>query len=203
VVAKAPVAGRVKTRLCPPCTAGEAAALAEAALADTLEAAAGCGAGRRILALDGEAGPWLPAGFEVVPQRGRGLAGRLAHAWQVAGGPGVQLGMDTPQVTAGLLDDALAALDHVGAALGHAADGGWWAVALRRPDPAAFLGVPMGLPTTGRHQEARLRALGLDVARLPVLDDLDTVADLPAVVAAAPHSRTAAVAAALRPFFVA
>ena len=68
VMAKSPVPGRVKTRLCPPCTPAEAAALAEAALADTLEAVAACGAGRRILALDGAPGPWLPAGFEVVAQ---------------------------------------------------------------------------------------------------------------------------------------
>ena len=57
VMAKAPVAGRVKTRLCPPCTPAEAAAIAEAALADTLDAVAACGAGRRIVALDGEPGP--------------------------------------------------------------------------------------------------------------------------------------------------
>ena len=65
VMAKAPVAGRVKTRLCPPCTPGEAAGLAEAALADTLDAVLEAGAGRCILALEGEPGPWLPAGFEV------------------------------------------------------------------------------------------------------------------------------------------
>ena len=39
VVAKSPVPGRVKTRLVPPYTHVEAAALAEAALADTLAAA--------------------------------------------------------------------------------------------------------------------------------------------------------------------
>jgi uncharacterized protein len=53
VLAKEPVPGRVKTRLCPPCTAAQAAQLAEAALADTLEAVARCDAGRRLLALDG------------------------------------------------------------------------------------------------------------------------------------------------------
>src|SRR5690606_23084798 len=62
VMAKAPVAGRVKTRLVPPLSAAEAAAVAEAALADTLEAVAACGAERRVLALDGEPGPWLPEG---------------------------------------------------------------------------------------------------------------------------------------------
>ena len=66
VMAKAPVPGRVKTRLCPPCTPDEAAAITEAALADTLAAVARCGAGRRIIALDGAPGPWLPARFEVI-----------------------------------------------------------------------------------------------------------------------------------------
>ncbi len=149
VMAKAPVAGRVKTRLCPPCTHEQAAALAEAALADTLEAVAGCGAHRRIVALDGDPGPWLPPGLEVIRQRGNGLAERLAHAWTSAAGAGVQLGMDTPQVTAALLDAALGALDATAAALGHATDGGWWAIALRRPDPNVFLGIPMGTASTG------------------------------------------------------
>ena len=191
VMAKAPVPGRVKTRLCPPCTPQEAAALAEAALADTLEAVAGSGAGRRVLALDGAPGPWLPKGFTVVPQATGGLDRRLAAAWTAVGGPGVQIGMDTPQVTAALLDDALAALDIAPAALGPAVDGGWWAIALRRADPQAFLGVPMSTDATGAAQHARLRGLGLDVAPLPTLVDLDTVADLPAVTAGGAAIRTA------------
>lgn len=197
VVAKAPVPGKVKTRLCPPCTPVEAAALAEAALADTLDAVAACGVGRRILALDGDPGPWLPAGFEVVPQCAGGLAERLVGAWAVAGGPGVQIGMDTPQVTSGLLEDALGSLDHAGAALGRATDGGWWAIGLRHPDAAVFRGVPMSTAGTGAAQHARLRSLGLDVAALPVLVDLDTVGDLAAVVGGAPDTRTAALAGRL------
>jgi uncharacterized protein len=197
VVAKSPVAGRVKTRLCPPCTPAEAAALAEAALADTLTAAAACGAARRLVALDGPAGPWLPEGFEVFAQCQGGLDRRLAHAWAVAAGPGVQVGMDTPQLTSGLLDDALAALDGSSAALGHASDGGWWAIALRRPHPAVFAGVPMSSARTGAHQQARMAALGLDVAPLPTLVDLDRASDLMAIAEAAPASRTAALARAL------
>jgi rSAM/selenodomain-associated transferase 1 len=192
VMAKAPVAGRVKTRLCPPCTPAEAAAIAEAALADTLDAVAACGAGRRILALDGEPGDWLPPGFEVVPQSGGTLDRRLAAAWAMAGGAGVQIGMDTPQVTAALLDDALAALDVTDAALGPALDGGWWAVGLRRPDARAFLGVPMSTAGTGAAQQARLAELGLSVTVLGALADLDTAADLPAVTASGTAARTTA-----------
>jgi rSAM/selenodomain-associated transferase 1 len=197
VMAKSPVPGRVKTRLCPPYTYAEAAALAEVALSDTLEAVAACGAGRRILALDGAPGPWLPSGFEVVAQCQGSLNRRLTHAWATAGGPGVQIGMDTPQVTAADLDHALGTLDTSSAALGHAADGGWWAIGLRRPDPAVFRGLPMSTPRTGRAQEARLRALDLAVALLPTLVDLDTVDALRHVVAAGPDTHTARLAAIL------
>ena len=61
VIAKEPVPGRVKTRLTPPYTPAEAAELAEAALADTLAAVASAGVTRRVLALAGTPGRWLPA----------------------------------------------------------------------------------------------------------------------------------------------
>ena len=196
-MAKAPAPGRVKTRLCPPCTPEQAARLAEAALADTLDAVAACGAARRVLALDGEPGDWLPAGFDVVPQAAGCFDERLAAAWDAAGGPGVQIGMDTPQVTPGLLEAALGTLDGAGAALGPTVDGGWWAIGLRRPDPAVFLGVPMSTSGTGAVQYRRLLSLDLDVAVLPTLVDLDTVHDVRAVVDAAPGTRTATLAAHL------
>jgi glycosyltransferase A (GT-A) superfamily protein (DUF2064 family) len=206
VLAKTPVAGRVKTRLCPPCTPAEAAEVAAAALADTLAAVAACGAARRVLALDGAPGPWIPPGFEVVAQRGDGLAERLGAAWSDAAGPGLQIGMDTPQVTAALLDGSLARLDEVMsgrsghgdvAVLGPALDGGWWSIGLSRADPVVFAGVPMSSPDTGRAQRARLAELGWDVSDLPTLQDIDTVADLHAVALSIPDSRTAAVVARL------
>lgn len=192
VVAKSPVPGRCKTRLCPPCTPVEAAAIAEAALADTLDAVAATGA-RPVLALSGAPGPWLPPGFRVVPQRGDGLDERLANAWDDTGGPGLQIGMDTPQVTPALLEEGLEALEApgTGAVLGLAEDGGWWAVGLRRPDRRCFLGVPMSTASTGRAQLHRLVDLGLDVAGLPSLRDVDRFDDAVAVSAALPGSRFA------------
>lgn len=195
VLAKSPVAGRVKTRLCPPLTPAEAASVAEAALADTLDAVARCGADRLVVALDGPPGPWLPPGFEVVAQRGDGLDERLAGAWDDVGGPGVQVGMDTPQVLPAHLDEALASLEDHDAALGLAADGGWWAVALRRADPACFLGVPMSTGHTGQAQRDRLVDLGLSVATLPELRDIDTADDLAAIAGAFPTLRTSSTAA--------
>jgi glycosyltransferase A (GT-A) superfamily protein (DUF2064 family)/molybdopterin-guanine dinucleotide biosynthesis protein A len=200
VLAKAPVPGRSKTRLTPPLTTVEAAAVAEAALADTLEAVAACGADRRILALDGEPGPWLPAGFEVVPQVEGTFNERLAAAWAFAGGPGVQIGMDTPQVTPGLLDAALGVVTGgAEAALGLAEDGGWWALGLARPHPGAFEGVPMSRGDTGALQRKRLEDLGLTVADLPVLRDLDNAEDARIISALAPRTRTAQRVRALLP----
>src|SRR5262249_58778102 len=98
VLAKSPVAGRSKTRCCPPCTYEQAAALAEAALADTLAAVAKTPADRRLLVLDGAPGPWLPRAFNVLPQRGAGLDERLAAAFDDVGGPAVLIGMDPPPV---------------------------------------------------------------------------------------------------------
>lgn len=193
MVAKAPVPGRVKTRLCPPCTAGDAAGIAAAALSDTLAAAAASGADRVVLALDGDVGPWCPPGVEVVGQGSGGLDERLTHAWTATRGPAVQIGMDTPQVTADDLDGAMGALvdDGVDAVIGHASDGGWWAVGLRRVHPRAFLGVPTSRPDTGARQAARLAGLGLRTRALATVTDVDTWDDAAAVAGAAPGTRFA------------
>ncbi|MEV6863389.1 TIGR04282 family arsenosugar biosynthesis glycosyltransferase [Streptosporangium subroseum] len=201
VIAKEPVAGRVKTRLTPPFSPEEAAALATAALTDTLDAVAGAPARHRVLALHGGAGPWLPPGFAVLPQRGTGLDERLAAAFEDAYRahplPVVLIGMDTPQVTPALLADAMAGLAVHDAVFGPAADGGFWLLGLRRPDRALLLGVPMSEPTTGTAQLLRLRAAGLSVGMLPLLRDVDTADDAAAVAAEAPSSRFAITLAAL------
>ena len=193
VLAKAPRAGRSKTRLCPPCTPAEAAALARAALADTLDAVLATPAARRVLVLDGPAGDWVPAGVDVLAQRGDGLDQRLAHAFADVGAPALLIGMDTPQVTPADLADGLTRLLAPGtdAVLGPAPDGGYWAIGLRTADPHAFLGVPMSTARTGRAQLARLRALGLHVALLPALRDVDRIADAHAVAALVPGGRFA------------
>ena len=192
MIAKAPVAGRVKTRLTPPCSPADAAGLAAAALADTLAAVARSRrAARRVLVLDGEPGPWIPRGFDVLPQRGDGLAARLAAAFCDVGGPALLIGMDTPQVTPGQLDAGLRALARADAAFGPALDGGYWAIGLRRADPAVFRDVPMSAPTTAAVQRERLAALDLETIELPPLVDVDTITDARRVAAAAPATRFA------------
>jgi glycosyltransferase A (GT-A) superfamily protein (DUF2064 family) len=185
VIAKAPVPGRVKTRLCPPCTPEQAATVAAAALADTLDVLSATPAVRRTLVLQGDYP--TPKGWHAVPQRGDGLGERLANAFADTARPGVAtllVGMDTPQLS---LVDCPA-----GNALGPAEDGGWWALQLENPADAAVLRtVPMSTSATGALTIGALRRRGLSVAPLPVLRDVDTAEDAHAVAALCPGSRFA------------
>lgn len=199
VLAKEPVPGRVKTRLCPPCTADQAAVIAEAALADTLAAATASGADRVIVALDGQPGPWCPPGVVVVAQGTGSLSARLATAWRFATGPALQVGMDTPQVGADVLDAAMGALvDGAGdAVLGPACDGGWWAIGMRRPRPDVFESVETSRSDTGARQLHRLAELGLRPALLDVQRDIDTWDDVLEVALLVPAGAFAAAVGAI------
>jgi len=193
VIAKSPVPGRVKTRLCPPCTPIEAAHIAEAALSDTLSVVADTPATARILALDGPPGPWIPEGFVIVPQLGQGLDERLANAFAAVTGPALLIGMDTPQVAPDQLTSAARVLHTPGfdAVLGPAEDGGWWTIGLRRPDPRVFIGVPMSTDHTCRDQRARLDRLGYRTTIVDTMRDVDTFSDVLEVASTIPASRFA------------
>jgi rSAM/selenodomain-associated transferase 1 len=209
VLAKTPVPGRVKTRLCPPATPEQAAALAAAALADTLAAAHQVRATRIVVALDGEPDAALAAALEgtmVIAQRGGLLGERIAaaHGDVARLAPGactVQIGMDTPQLDPDVLDCCLDAVSHPDgqdALLGPATDGGWWALALRDPHRAQLIRhVPTSRADTGDRTRAALEAAGLRVAGLPELTDVDTMVDAYAVARACPSSRFAARLAAV------
>lgn len=198
IMAKSPVPGQVKTRLCPPLSPEEAAEVAAAALLDTVEAALATPGAVPVVALAGivrrEDVRDALAECVVIPQRGSTFAERLVHAHaDVArfGLPVLQIGMDTPQVTPALLASA-AEFDE--AALGFALDGGWWALGLRDPTRAeVLLDVPMSRADTGVRTLTAL--LGLNVRILPVLSDVDTIVDARAVAAQAPHGRFAAAVA--------
>lgn len=193
VIAKAPVPGRVKTRLCPPCTHEQAALIAAAALSDTLAAARTTPAARHTIVHSGQFD--APAGWRLVPQRGDGLGQRLAHAFADTARPGMAsllIGMDTPQLTPDLLTAVAAGLDAHDAVLGPAVDGGWWVLALRDPYAALALGnVPMSTVDTGALTVEALSAQGLRVGYAPSLRDVDTVSDALAVARECPQGRFA------------
>jgi glycosyltransferase A (GT-A) superfamily protein (DUF2064 family) len=208
VVAKSPNPGEAKTRLAAVVGEEAAAELAAAALLDTLDivvGAAGSLGSRPLLALTGDLRraarrSELQQSLRrcvVVPQRGIGLADRLANAHADAGrmhtGHGtLQVGMDTPQATVGDLLDAVRLLLDRGAVLGPAEDGGWWLLGLSHPAAAAALrGVRMSRTDTARRTVAALTTVGMPVRTTATLRDVDTADDARAVAAAAPHTRFA------------
>lgn len=210
VMAKAPVAGQVKTRLAADVGPVVAADLAAAALLDTLDACEDAFDSCH-LALSGDlasarSGRELQTrllGWVVHPQVGHGLGQRLARAHADAAhagsGPVVQIGMDTPQVTAVDLSTAAEAVTRHDAVLGPAEDGGWWVLALSKPRHARVLGrVPMSTHETYAATLAALKRDRAEVGTAPRMVDVDTVADAELVALVAPHTRFAAAWGAVR-----
>ncbi|MCS7479105.1 DUF2064 domain-containing protein [Umezawaea endophytica] len=205
VVAKAPVPGLAKTRLSPAVSPEQAADIAAASLLDTLDAVLATPDVVPVVALTGDLTRArrsreirsLLRHVVLVPQRGSDFATRLvnAHAdaaFLNAGLPVLQIGMDTPQVTAELLDECVGSLRHVDGALGMATDGGWWALGLRDGHRASALRtVPMSRDDTGALTAVALKRDGLRIGLLPELSDVDDMATAWQVAASLPGSRFA------------
>ena len=192
VIAKEPVAGRVKTRLVPPLTHAQAATVAGAALWDTLHAVAGVAARELLLAFDGDPACWVPEGWRSTPQPDGDLAERLIAAFAAAGrGPAALVGMDTPQLCAAQLTGWDP--QRYDACFGPATDGGWWAIGFSDPSlaAAAIGGIPTSRGDTGARQLERLRDMGLRVQHLDELTDVDTIESAHEVARLAPASRFA------------
>jgi uncharacterized protein len=189
VFAKAPEPGKVKTRLCPPLTHGEAAALYGAFLGDTLERMGAFSRARGIglvVAHDGEERvfrPLAPPGARFVRQRGEGLAARLRSFFEDAfaggSGPVVVVGSDAPTLPLDRVEAAFAVL-----ASGRAAaicpdeGGGYCLIGLSRPFPVLFEGVEMGSPRVAEQTRERAERAGIALAVLEPWHDVDTPEDL-------------------------
>ena len=206
VVAKAPVIGKVKTRLGHVLGMDRAAELAAAALLDTLAVCvAAYGVSRCHLALDGdlaegERGDELldaTSRWTMHPQRGRDFAARLANAHRdtadASGAPVVQVGMDTPHLEASTLTEVGSRLtDPNAAVLGPAFDGGWWLLGVGGRHLVDHLAdVPMSTTRTGDLTRMALLRAGAQLSEVTTLRDVDEVADARSVADAAPDSRFA------------
>ena len=195
IVAKAPVPGLAKTRLAAALGDRVAAGIAAAALLDTLDAVADTPLATKVVAMTGDLASACQSeairerlsGFTVVEQRGDSFADRLANAHADAASaagpmPVLQIGMDTPQVTAELLTRCARALLGAHAVVGPARDGGWWLLGVADAATAECLRlVPMSRPDTGALTYAALLQTGSPVTVLEELADVDTVADISVV----------------------
>ena len=145
--------------------------------------------------IDGDAGLWIPTGFEVHHQVGAGLRERLANGFDLLG-PGLIVGMDTPSAGAHF-DAAFDAMRDGCDALGLTHDGGYWGIGLASTERAVFDDVPMSTDHTGADQLQQIRALGRRVEMLPTVHDLDRFDDIAPIIADMPGSHLASVAVSL------
>lgn len=187
VFAKAPVPGRVKTRLARGIGEERAAEVYRRIGSRVVRAVRG-GPYRTVVCYDppgarAEVLGWLgPDGVELRPQARGDLGSRMAAAVRRAFEESERvcvIGTDAPELDRGRVEEAFGRLD-AGAEVcfGPAADGGYYLVALRAPRPELFREIPWSTDRVLEVSLSRARALGLRVATLDPLADVDTPADL-------------------------
>lgn len=209
VMAKAPVTGRVKTRLVPPLAPEEARLLSTAFLRDTVE----------IIRLAGEAAQiagyiaYAPAGSEALfddirtertglvladgaieaPAAVQGFGKCLLHAARALSDRGYGavclLNADSPTLPVQVLRDAAAALARPGRiVLGPAEDGGYYLLGMRQPHPTLFADVAWSTGEVADQTRARAASLGLETVTLPTWYDVDDRSALRRLLAELPGS---------------
>ncbi len=141
---------------------------------------------------------WVGRGYFLAPQADGDLGRRLERAFETVfahgAGRAVVAAADVPDLSAGLLAEALRALEARPAVIGPALDGGYYLLGLREPHAELFQGISWSTPQVLEQTERAAEALGLAVHRLPALRDIDTEEDLHAWSAgrAAPNWRPGA-----------
>lgn len=184
IMAKAPRAGKVKTRLSPPLTLAQTAALNVCFLKDTAE---------NLDVLSGTEGlvcytpqgdeeafrDLLPSRFKLIPQRGDNFGDRLyAAAVDIlgCGYSGVCLiDSDSPTVPHEAYAAAVSALSGPGdrVVLGPSHDGGYYLIGMKQPHREIFEDISWSTPAVAAETRERCRAAGLDLVELPLWYDVD------------------------------
>lgn len=197
IFAKAPVPGTVKTRLCPPLTADEAATLHGSFVLDTLERTKAAMTAFK-LPLD----RYLACaptsnhvffkimeerhGVRLMDQEGDDVGARMDHAFSAVFAKGYRrallVGTDVPSLPLERYRDALAQLDDHDLVLNPALDGGYMLIGLTRPAPELFRDIPWSTDQVSALTQAHAARLHLRTALLPPWRDVDTLEDLQALI---------------------
>ncbi len=177
--AKYPVPGYAKTRLIP-ALGPEGSARVHKHLTErtvaTLLASGGVTEIRHAGASAAEFRGWLGDAPVLVEQVEGGLTERLIDAARPTAH--IFFGADTPDLTVGIVDAAMAALGTHDVVLGPAVDGGYYLIGMTKARHELLTDMPWSTSEVFPETIRRCEALGLSVAILPVLSDCDTPADL-------------------------
>ena len=187
IMAKEPSVGRTKTRLCPPLTPEQAAALYKALLRDTIGLVAGLEDVQLVIAVTPPEAVdvfrrWSPPGTMLLPVTGIDigdcLTQVLGHLLASGHDGAMALNSDGPTVPQRHLRQAVAQQEKADVVLGPGEDGGYYLVGLKEPHPGLFQGIDWSTERVMSQTLARAEALGLSVSLLPAWYDIDTAADL-------------------------
>jgi uncharacterized protein len=200
VMAKAPQAGRSKTRLVPPLTPEQAAALSAVFLRDVTENIVAAG---RFVPIHGYIA-YAPRGLEALfnghlatgtrlvladgspdmPHAVKGFGRCLLHAVRSLLAEGYDsacvLNSDSPTLPTSILTRAATLLAQPGdrAVLGPADDGGYYLLGLKAPHAHLFEDIVWSTESVAERTAIRAREIGLELVTLPTWYDVDDAASL-------------------------
>jgi uncharacterized protein len=199
IFAKAPIPGQVKTRLCPPLTSDEAATLHGSFVLDTLERTKAA-VGKLKLSIDRYLA-CTPStshvffkimeerqGVTLIDQVGDDLGARMHQAVEAMFSRGyrrtILTGTDVPTVPLQYFEQAITALENHDLLLGPALDGGYYLIGINRTIPELFTDMPWSTDQVLTLTQDRAAQIGLRTALLQPWRDVDTLADLEALIEA-------------------
>jgi rSAM/selenodomain-associated transferase 1 len=189
IFAKQPVAGKVKTRLSPPLSAVDAAALYSCMLTDTLKKVESLLDVDRILFFADEPGAaaffheFFPC-MQILPQTGKDLGERMEAAFHAVFSMGYQaaavIGTDSPDLPVAFIEEAFRILEgnYSEAVFGPSEDGGYYLLAMRQLHHELFAGIDWSTGQVLQQSLGKAALLGFNVARLCVWHDVDIIEDL-------------------------
>lgn len=186
VVAKKPIPGQTKTRLCPPLTYDQAADLYSCFLRDTLDTMREVTAVKRMIGyMPDDAQDYfsqLAPDMELICQRGDSLGERLDNLLNTVLNNGfrqaVVMDSDSPTLPASYLNQAFMCLAEVDVVLGPTRDGGYYLIGLKQPQPYLLRQVQMSTSHVLTDTLRRVEVTGLTASLLPPWYDVDDITDL-------------------------
>ena len=188
IFAKAPIPGEVKTRLCPPLDADEAASLHGSLVLDAIERTKGLqGATLYVAGTPDLAHPFFKVmegryGARLLLQRGPDLGARMMNAMQDAFDQGAKdvllTGTDLPTLPRTHLIEALKLIKSHDVVLGPTTDGGYYLIGLHKMVPALFDGIAWSTDSVFAETKKKIESVGLSLGLLPECRDVDQLDDL-------------------------
>lgn len=186
VFAKEPEKGRVKTRLGKCFPNAQLLNLYKAFLKDTLDTAEKVDCEEKILAYSASGEPRylksISRNFKFYAQRGRNLGKRMHNAFMYTKDKGAKkaviIGSDSPDLSAGIINNAFQRLDKYDFVLGPSYDGGYYLIGLKKPEPCIFEGIRWSTPDVFEDTVKKARKMNKKIFVLKKWYDIDNLKSL-------------------------